>query len=186
MYKRQTYNFDGGAIVNGGTLRVNGGTAIIAAAVSYSGSGNFVVSSGLLNSALGTALTPGSLTVSGGTARFAGTVNTAALTLSSGTLSGPGTVTAGTLNWTGGTTTVTGVATIGASGNQSIYYGHKLNLNGTTSWASGDSSAIYIYSAGGAEGTSTLNIGAGVTFTDAGAATEAGIRYIGYLSLIHI
>ncbi|MBK7424765.1 MAG: S-layer family protein [Propionivibrio sp.] len=167
-----TYNFDGGAIANGGTLRVNGGTANIAAAVTYSGSGEIVVSSG--------------------TARFAGIVNTAALTQSGGTLSGPGTVTAGTLNWTGGTmgesghgggtTNVTGVTTISASGNQSIYYGHTLNLNGTTSWTSGDSSYIALYSAGGAEGTSTLNIGAGASFTDAGAATDAGTRYLGYYS----
>ncbi|MBK7424763.1 MAG: hypothetical protein IPJ48_17705 [Propionivibrio sp.] len=186
-----TYNINGGTVTNNGTVQVAGGNLNIAAAATFAG-GTLGISGGTLTVAAGATVGPVTMSLTNGTARVAGAVNANSLSMSGGTLSGPGTVTAGTLNWTGGTmgeslhgggtTTVTGATTIGASGNQSIYYGHTLNLNGNTSWASGDSSAIYIYSAGGAEGTSTLNIGAGVTFTDAGAATEAGIRYIGYYS----
>ena len=182
-----TSNLNGGTLTNNGTLEMGGGTANLAAAVTYAGTGTILITGGLLNSAVGSSIAPGSMTISGGTGRFAGNVNTGPLVMTGGILSGTGTVTASSLNWSGGnfgenaqsggTTTITGTSTIDGADNNYVYYGHTLNLNGNTTWTAGTGST-YLYSAG--QGTSTLNMGAGTTFTDAGNTTAAGTRYLGY------
>ena len=187
QFSSGTYNLTGGSLSNAGTLRSSGGTANIQAGVTYSGSGAIAIAGGLLNSAVGTTLTPGSLVISGGTARFAGAVNTSSLELTGGAIGGSGTVTAGTLNWSGGqmgessqgfgTTTITGASTIDGTDTNYLYYGRTLNLNGNTSWTQGNGN-IYVYS--GNQGTSTLNIASGTTFTDAGTVASNNTRYIGY------
>ena len=158
--------------------------------MNYTGSGAINVSGGLLASAVGATLTPGSMTLTGGTAQFAGNVNTGSLTMDGGTLGGPGTVTASTLTFTagtmgentsgesGGTTTVTGAATFDGAQAQYLYYGRALNLDGGATWTNAAGGTIGIYT-GGESTTSTLSIASGTTFTDQGTTASTGARYLG-------
>jgi hypothetical protein len=108
-------------------LLVASGTTNIGAGVTYSGSGAMTVSGGILNSALGTALTPDSLTVSGGSARFTGAVNANSLTMTGGILSGTGTV--------GGNATIAGTHSPGNSpGTQTFSGGLTYEAGALVNW----------------------------------------------------
>jgi hypothetical protein len=110
----------------GATLRFGGGTHILEAGTSLTGSGTVQLSAGTLT--LNSAVSSASDTT---------------FTLSAGTLNGPGALTLnGPLNWTGGS--MDGVSTVQANGNATFSGGNRnlsggrtLNLGGSTDWTAG-------------------------------------------------
>ena len=94
-----------------------------------------------------TAEVDNTLTLSGGTANFNGTITLGSMNLSGGTLGGTGNVTfGGTVNWTGGTIAGTGTTDIAAGGtlnvSNTVYLQGVLENDGTANWTAGSYSAI--------------------------------------------
>lgn len=183
-FSRGTFGVINGNIFNKGMLSVNGGYVTFSQSSTYAGSGGIQINSGRLGSELKTAITTSSLAVMGGTARFDGNVNTDKLIVGNGTLSALGALTATNLTWvggqlgevnrSGGSTTVIGLALIDGAKNQSLDYGHTMNLNGSTNWSAGNGT-LWVNS----EGYGALKIGQSAIFDDAGAADSIGTKGLG-------
>lgn len=126
------------------------------------------------------------LVVNGGALRLNATSSIQDLGIRDGVLGGSGTVTVQSLNWLGGqmghqdhpggVTTVTGATFIDGAGYQTLAHGRTLNLQGRSVWGVGDG-AIWMESY--ASGTA-FNVNANATFSDLGAASESGLKTLGY------
>ena len=119
----------------------------------------------------------GALALTDGYLGGTGVLNTGSASFGSAVL-GLSTSTENTLN-------VSGAASFNGANVATLRYGQVLNLNGNTTWSAGNGRIDIGYSyAGNAttdpHRTSALNINAGATFTDAGAAAAAGTKQIGY------
>lgn len=110
-----------------------------------------------------------------------------------GHLASTSTLTAGTLSFdsgyfgrieaqgAGGVLNVTGAAVFNATQVQTVAYSSTINLGGNATWAQGNGriSVESTYSAGGQTfAASAINIGAGTTFSDLGAASAGGVKII--------
>ncbi|MCW5613340.1 MAG: PEP-CTERM sorting domain-containing protein [Rubrivivax sp.] len=102
-----------------------------------------------------------SLTMTGGTRAGTGVLTTGSLTFNNGVLAGAG------------TTTVTGVASLNGSSNQTVNTGHTLRLDGGATWSAGNATLS-------AQNGGSVHVAASTTFTDAGAASAAGTRFLGF------
>ena len=155
----------------GATLRFGGGTHILEAGTSFTGSGTVQLSAG-------------TLTLNSAVSSAADTT----FTLSAGTLNGPGALTLnGPLNWTGGS--MDGVSTVQANGNATFSGGNRnlsggrtLNLGGSTDWTAGviqfSDNSVLTNQAGA---TLTTNFNGSLsggsaegTFNNAGTFTKSG------------
>ncbi|MEI9864605.1 MAG: CARDB domain-containing protein [Limisphaerales bacterium] len=163
--KTGTVNLTGGStdsgvftVTNSTTLQFGGGTHTLAGSASINGTGNVLVSAGVVNfKETSSVVTP--LTITSGSVYFdnmaSGTVNLPSLTMNgSGTLGGTNPVATATLNWTGGTIrglVQTAGGVIGYSGYGKLLVGGALANSGTLVWADG------FYS--GTDGYNTNNYG---------------------------
>jgi hypothetical protein len=110
-----------------------------------------------------------------------------------GYIAGPGTLTTGSLVFNagrmgystetgGGVLNVNGSSTFNGTGWQTLDYSHTLNLNGNSTWTAGDGriAVSSAYQTGNVVyPSSRLNISAGTTFTDQGAASASGFKTLG-------
>lgn len=146
----------GSAIANEGTLSVTNSTAYLDAGALYSGRGAISVTNG-------------------GRLFLDQSVNTRLIQLSGGELRLKGNVTADSLIWGG---SLTGGANITVSGSTTIQGGSldgTLNLNGDANWVA---KRAPISGVGAGTSTLLLNIGAGTTFSDAGAYLSGDVKAI--------
>ncbi len=163
---------------------------------SINNSGRVLLSSGLADVAAAAAIN-GDWQITGSNAelRLAGNHSITTLAVTSGYLGGTAVLNTGSASFVGG---VLGRAdstenTLNVSGNTSfaggnvttLRYGQVLNLNGDATWTAGNGRIEVGQAYGGGlttapYRTSQLNIAAGTTFTDAGAAAAAGTKQIGY------
>jgi len=143
----------------GDTATINGGSAVVTVSDTRN-VGSLFLNTGSLG---------GSGVLNAGSASF-GSVNSATLGLAASTEN--------TLNVSGSSTFAGGTVT-------SLSNGQLLNLNGSTTWTTGNGRIDVYPGFGGNSSTnpfrvSALNIGLGATFTDAGAAAAAGTKQFGY------
>ena len=160
QFSSGTFNITGGSLVNNGTTQVSGGVVAVSAPLATSGSGTLQITGGTLRMLTGSSMAPSNLAMTGGT------------------LGGPGTITAGTSNWSGGQ--MGEAARVSARRRAParprsmartrnyLNYGRTPNLNGTPVGHGQPEPLLYSAS----QGTSTLNIGSGTTFTDAGTVAS--------------
>ncbi len=152
-------------------------------------------SSGIMNVVVDAAASiDGAWQINGARGQFEGTHSVATLAINSGWLVGAGVLNAESLAFNGGSigyNSATGGGTLNINGSSSfdgaavltIDYSHTVNLNGSSTWAAGNGKI----NVGGAytQGvtpypTARLNVDVGATFTDAGAATAAGQKNLGF------
>ena len=164
-------NFTAGSVQNNGLVRQFGSGVVVG--------GNTVIGGAWQLDAGGTRFegthSVSSLVLGGALATGPGVLNTGTLTFTAGTFGGSGSQSGGTLN-------VSGNAMFNGASNQAIDYSHIVNLNGNASWSAGNGRLIVgsAYSQGNtAYPASQLNIAAGTTFTDAGAASATGFKTLG-------
>ncbi|MFG6433376.1 beta strand repeat-containing protein [Roseateles sp. LYH14W] len=166
----------GGSINNAGRVAMTSSSvATIAAAASINGAWELNHSSAVL--------------------QHSGTHSVSSLALTSGYFGGTGVLNAGSASFgsavlglagtTDGVINVSGNASFNGANNQNLRYGQIVNLNGNTTWSAGNGrievdQAYAGNSSTNPYGVSQLNIAAGTTFTDAGAAAAGGTKHIGY------
>lgn len=146
----------GSTIANAGTLNVSGSTAYLETGALYSGRGGISVTDG-------------------GRLFLDQSVNTRLIQLNGGELRLKGNVTADSLIWGG---SLTGGANITITGTTTIQGGSldgTLNLNGDANWVA---KRAPISGVGAGTSTLLLNIGAGTTFSDAGAYLSGDVKAI--------
>ena len=117
----------------------------------------------------------GTLFLNGGKLASSSTVSVSTLHFSGGTFGS-------TAAQNGGVMNVSGIASFNGAAAMDIDYSHIVNLNGNASWSSGNGRLIVgsAYSQGNtAYPASQLNIAAGTTFTDAGAASATSFKTLG-------
>ena len=116
--------------------------------------------------------------------------------MTSGYLGGTGVLNTGSasfgsagLGWStaeaSGVINVSGATSFAGSSATTLKYGQVLNLNGNSTWSAGNGriaveQAFAGSSSANPHAASALNITAGTTFTDAGAAAAGGTKQIGY------
>jgi len=142
-----------GSVAGGGVVRLSGGALTLADTATVNST--LELTGATLNN-LGNRTLP-ELILNGGTRAGSGHITTGLLTFNSGQL-------AGTSN-----TTVTGVASFGGTSSLTVN-AHTLNLQGRSTWQAGDGGVI--------NNTGVINNALGAVFTDAGAATASGTRYL--------
>jgi fibronectin-binding autotransporter adhesin len=142
---------DGGSFTadSGAALLFGGGEHSFTAASSVGGDGS-VTFGGASVTFAGTYSVGGPTTISNGTVAFDSAVTLGSLTLSGGTLAGLGDVSVtGLLTWTGGTMTgagqtdANGGMTISGTGTKNLLNGRTLNGSETTTWSGGDINVMY-------------------------------------------
>jgi hypothetical protein len=134
-----------------------------------------------------------SATLGSGTLQLTDTRSVDAFTVNGGWFGGPGTLNTGRLVFNdgrmgyststgGGVTNVSGSSLFNGTALPLLDYSHSLNLNGNSTWTAGDG-RIQVLSAYQAGATvypaARLAIGAGATFTDQGAASASGLKFLG-------
>ncbi|MBC7729369.1 MAG: PEP-CTERM sorting domain-containing protein, partial [Microbacteriaceae bacterium] len=172
----------GDALISAGTIQNNG---------------RVLLSTSALTDVAAAATIGGAWEMSQGSAewRLAGTHSITSLAMAGGQLGGNSVLNTGSASFGGavlgradstqGTINVAGNASFSGAALATLRYGQVLNLNGNTSWSAGNGRIEVGQAYAGNASTdphrvSQLNIGAGTTFTDAGAAGAAGTKYIGY------
>ncbi|MFG6428349.1 PEP-CTERM sorting domain-containing protein [Roseateles sp. LYH14W] len=158
----------GSTLSNSGLVRQVGGTVKVASGAQIGGA--WQVDAGMLN--IEGAHAVDSLVMNGFLITGPGTLTTGAFTFNYGKLGG-----ANGSNGTqgGGTLNVTGPATIDGGSTQDVDYNHTLNLSGSTRWTAGNG-RLAVATGGSAGPDAHLNIGAGASFTDEGAASASGSK----------
>ncbi len=144
-----------GSIANAGLVRLSGGTLTMTGSLG----GDVHLDFGTFNNDSVNAL--GQLQVTGGTRAGSAALQVASLEFNNGTFSGAA------------TTTVFGAANFNGSTNQTINSNHVLQLNGDATWSAGNGNI-------NATSSGSVRLAAGTTFTDAGAATAGGTRFLGF------
>ena len=180
-----------------GVIKVASGSTLYLANVTFTAGS--VQNNGLVQQYAGSvvvgsgAVIGGAWQVDAGSSRFEGTHNVASLVINGGLLTGPGVLSTGSLAFnggtfggsgsqSGGTLNVAGLASFNGASAMDLNYSHIVNLNGNAVWSAGNGRLIVgsAYSQGNtAYPASQLNIAAGTTFTDAGAASAAGFKTLG-------
>ncbi len=167
----------GGRIANAGRVLLNSnGVATVAADASIGGAWELNHSSAQLK--LTGTHSINSLTLTSGYLGGTAVLNTGAASFGSATLGWNTAAAEGTLN-------VNGPASFAGGSISTLRYGQIVNLNGNTTWSAGNGRIEVGNSYAGSSSddpyrASQLNIAAGSTFTDAGAAAAAGSKTIGY------
>ncbi|MBX3600596.1 MAG: S-layer family protein [Rubrivivax sp.] len=144
-----------GSIANAGLVRLSAGTLTMTGSIG----GDVHLDFGTFNNDSVNAL--GQLQVTGGTRAGSAALQVASLEFNNGTFSG------------GATTTVFGITNFNGSVTQTVNSNHVLQLGGDAFWTAGDGS-INVQTGG------NVRVAAGATFEDAGAASAAGDRYLGF------
>ncbi len=164
-------NFTAGSVQNNGLVQQYAGSVVVGS-----------------NAVIG-----GAWQVDAGSSRFEGTHGVSSLVINGGVLTGPGVLNTGSMvfnggtfgassSQSGGTLNVAGVASFNGASAIDINYSHVINLNGNATWSAGNGRLIVgtSYSQGSTSyPAAQLNIAAGTTFTDAGAATSTGFKTLG-------
>lgn len=161
----------GGAIVNNGLVRVSGTQVEVAGAARISGAWQIDGNTAVLQ--IAGVQTLASLVQDTGAIAGAGTLNVGSLVFNGGRM-GYSTATGG------GVLNVSGAATFNGTAVQRLDYSQTLNLNGNSTWTIGNGSieVAGAYFAPVLYPSARLNIAAGTTFTDLGAASAAGFKQV--------
>lgn len=180
------FDITAGALQNNGVVSVGTYSPYalrLGPAATYSGSGAIRVSSGVFDSQGTSAISIGELSLTGGTASFAGELRAGALNITGGTLVSSGAdVFADAFKWTAGNIsgvrrlTVNGDASIGGNGSMRVSGNTVLLLGGRSTWAAGNDSLRLL---GDSSSAPTLVIAPGGSLVDAGAADAQGNRALG-------
>lgn len=185
--------FDNGNFANtsSGTINVASGSTLGLSNITFTQ--GTVNNNGLVRQFGGT-VTVGSATQIGGAwqmdlgvMKVEGSHTIASLVLNGHQLTGPGTLTTGTLMFNGGklggnggaqgggTLAVTGAATLNGGSVLNVDYNHTLALAGPSRWTAGNG-RLSVSTGGSAGPDAHLDITAGATFTDEGAASAASYK----------
>jgi len=159
--------FTQGSVVNNGLVRQYGNDVVVASAAQISGAWQLDDGRQFIEGAQAVS----SLVINGGQLTGTGVLTTGSLVFNFGKLGGSGMAGGGVLN-------VTGPATFNGQNQLDLNDNHTLNLNGNSRWTAGFG-RIDVASASSSGPGATVNIGAGTTFTDEGAAAAGGFKVIG-------
>jgi len=158
----------GSVLSNSGLVRQVGGTVTVASGAQIGGT--WQVDAGVLKVEGSHAVD--ALVMNGFLITGPGTLTTTAFSFNYGKLGGSngsnGTQGGGTLN-------VTGPATFNGGSTQDVDYNHTLNLGGSSRWTAGNG-RLAVATGGSSGPDAHLNIAAGATFTDEGAASASGSK----------
>ena len=144
-----------GSIANAGLVRLSAGTLTMTGSIG----GDVHLDFGTFNN--DSVNTLGRLQVTGGTRSGSAALQVASLEFNNGTFNG------------GATTTVFGITTFNGGVTQTVNSNHVLQLNGDAFWSAGDGSI-------NATSSGSLRVAASATLEDAGAASAAGTRSLGF------
>jgi len=164
-------NFTAGSVQNNGVVQQYAGSVVVASGAVISGAWQVNAGSSRFEGTHGVA----SLVINGGVLTGPGVLNTGSMVFNGGTFGGSGSQSGGTLN-------VAGLASFNGASAMDLDYSHVVNLNGNATWSAGNGRLIVgsAYSQGNtAYPAAQLNIAAGTTFTDAGAANATGFKTLG-------
>ena len=159
--------FTQGSVVNNGLVRQYGNDVVVASAAQISGAWQLDGGRQFIEGSQAVS----SLVINDGQLTGKGVVTTASLVFNDGKLGGSGMAGGGVLN-------VTGPAIFNGQNALDLNDNHTLNLSGNSRWTAGFG-RIDVTSASSSGPGATVNIGAGTTFTDEGAAAAGGYKLIG-------